>query len=629
MENTGLSGHFDISQERFIIKYQQGNKQKNISIAAHQMIDNQGKKIKYTFLQRLNHKINYIKINVKTEEGIKQILMNVNSLGKKLLYTKTEKKKLQNDAKEAAVTKEEGKTTVEEELNKRIALYPYIKPLAKYEEDKKTKELISKKDGSHTGLTRETLLKVLIAASDTQIDPSLSSLISVNKEKYEVIRTDQGKVHVLDSKSISILGKGGYGIAYQVMNLTSGKMEVIKKARLEHENLAHSSLELFQNRAKDDLINEYNSLKKIHSNDALGLEIKERIQNCPRCFTIISGGGTEALGILERKHLQDANQAIKGDGLIAKLAPEKRRKFLIKEAALLTKAIKFFKDTHLVHSDIKDKNMYVDIDKNGELILKLGDFGGARFVTPTKMTRGEISYVYTPAYFIVEDERAISDAKYKRDANQYEDFQNKHDLHSLAATMFKLMTGSLPYRLSKTTERPIYPPNWKQSITDQLTSLGYDLEVCGLMIKMLEPDIRKRISSDEAAKAWDAMISSANPTPPPKDPLASFSVIIADCDRSEAEIYLNSVLNNPEISKKECFLIRPSSNTDFLAISYISEDKSHPGQYVITHSLITINQENQTVRLSIPGGKHSEIPFNEITKNFGTPVNQLMHIPLL
>ena len=161
-------------------------------------------------------------------------------------------------------------------------------------------------------MTRETFRKVLLVAARTELGNVRSTFINVEKQEYELVKSNKGKTHILQTKTFSELGKGSFGIASQIRNLTSGKMEVIKEANSFPGNRAKAI------EAQNDLKNEFEVLTKYHQGSKINPEIKKRVQDCPRCFKLISGTTTSAATnkkLLERKHPYDLFNAITKDRL--------------------------------------------------------------------------------------------------------------------------------------------------------------------------------------------------------------------------------------------------------------------------------------------------------------------------
>ena len=98
-------------------------------------------------------------------------------------------------------------------------------------------------------------------------------------------------------------------------------------------------------------------------------------------------------------------------------------------------AMEFAHQNQLIHRDIKPSNIFLSRMPNGELVVKLVDFGLAKSVEAKKNTQltlhGQI--VGTPDYMSPESCRGI-------------EYTVASDIYSLGCTMFECLTGAPPFR---------------------------------------------------------------------------------------------------------------------------------------------------------------------------------------
>ena len=84
----------------------------------------------------------------------------------------------------------------------------------------------------------------------------------------------------------------------------------------------------------------------------------------------------------------------------------------LREGSMLSQALNSFSQVGLVHGDIKPENMFLDYDEKGSIVVKFGDFGGARYLDDPEMKdkikNGNPNFVQTPTYFSSEDQAAFT-----------------------------------------------------------------------------------------------------------------------------------------------------------------------------------------------------------------------------
>lgn len=96
----------------------------------------------------------------------------------------------------------------------------------------------------------------------------------------------------------------------------------------------------------------------------------------------------------------------------------------------LTSALKMLWENNLIHRDLKPQNLLLQQDTNGQLILKIADFGFARYVEPSDLAE---TLCGSPLYMAPEILR-------------YEKYDAKADLWSVGAIAYEMVFGSPPYR---------------------------------------------------------------------------------------------------------------------------------------------------------------------------------------
>ena len=96
----------------------------------------------------------------------------------------------------------------------------------------------------------------------------------------------------------------------------------------------------------------------------------------------------------------------------------------------LTSALKVLWEHNLIHRDLKPQNLLLQHDQAGELVIKIADFGFARYVEPSDLAE---TLCGSPLYMAPEILR-------------YEKYDAKADLWSVGAIAYEMVFGGPPYR---------------------------------------------------------------------------------------------------------------------------------------------------------------------------------------
>jgi serine/threonine protein kinase len=238
---------------------------------------------------------------------------------------------------------------------------------------------------------------------------------------------------------ISLLGEGATGKVYLGRRLSDGATVAIKYLRVVN----------------------YNALREFQ------LEVSNyyRQQDCPFVVDILDYdfSGNEAYLVLEYCQFGSARQ------FVSQLWWEDE-----KLAALLVHAAGGVKSIHLAggfHRDIKPDNLLVTLTKNGNLIMKVNDFGLARLPSNHAFPFVTVNLAGTPGYIAPEVLKGQS-------------FSYPADIFSFGVTIHELFTGIRP--LAGTTYLSCPGP------------------LVTLVAKMLSVDPRQRPSIDEVEIALAA-----------------------------------------------------------------------------------------------------------------------------
>jgi len=146
----------------------------------------------------------------------------------------------------------------------------------------------------------------------------------------------------------------------------------------------------------------------------------------------------------------------------------------------LLSCVAYCHDKKVIHRDLKPENILVE-DTDGELNIKVADFGSSCFIDPHAKQTGCFGSAYYIAPEVVDGQA----------------YNEKCDLWSCGIILFIMLTGRPPYAgsnerqiLENVKKKPFNPVNYKFQ--------GISPEAIDLIVKLLTFDIRDRISAMEA-----------------------------------------------------------------------------------------------------------------------------------
>lgn len=146
----------------------------------------------------------------------------------------------------------------------------------------------------------------------------------------------------------------------------------------------------------------------------------------------------------------------------------------------LLSCLAYCHDKKVIHRDLKPENILLE-ENDGELNIKVADFGSSCFIDPT----GKITGCFGSAYYVAPE--VVDGLAYNE----------KCDIWSCGIILFIMLTGRPPYAgsnekqiLENVKKRPFNPTNFKFQ--------GVSPEAIDLIVKLLRFDLRDRISAVEA-----------------------------------------------------------------------------------------------------------------------------------
>lgn len=181
--------------------------------------------------------------------------------------------------------------------------------------------------------------------------------------------------------------------------------------------------------------------------------------------------GGDLAGLLRRRHL----------------LPEAEARDLVRQLAV---ALQVLVRANFAHRDLKPQNLLLTRDAQGATLLKLGDFGFARFVDPKDMAE---TLCGSPLYMAPEILR-------------YEKYDGRADLWSVGAILYEMLYGRPPFRaqnhiqLLRIIERApqiVFPDTVFVSEADREHPVVISEECRRLLLGLLQKNPEERLSFDQ------------------------------------------------------------------------------------------------------------------------------------
>lgn len=208
--------------------------------------------------------------------------------------------------------------------------------------------------------------------------------------------------------------------------------------------------------------------------------------NHPNIVRVLDAGheGSTYYLVMELIEGADAKELVEQRGVIPSAE-------VLELGICTTEALKEAHKKGIVHRDIKPDNIMVTNEGN----IKLADLGIAKQLGDDYGTTMAGTTIGTPFY--IAPEQAMDSST----------VDERCDIYSLGATMYHLLTGTVPFQgssamsiLMKHTQEPLEHPK------DRRPDLKLSSRLCSVICKMMEKDPDKRYQNcDELLEAFDAV----------------------------------------------------------------------------------------------------------------------------
>ncbi len=423
------------------------------------------------------------------------------------LFMETEYSAVYEDIQTTIQKEYKGSYRKEKKESKEIVLAHYERLLDQFAVQKDG-SLVRKKDNLKTGLTPQTLKKVVKAAFS--VAPFQATAIEQPDRRLYNIWYDKNSEELEIGYVNNLIGVGGFGKVFTYVNLTRGTTEVIEEAFKYAKK--QKGLE-----AKRDIQNEYQVLSDLGR--------KWGIQIGPRRIGLISKtskkGRPQKYGYLSTG-LYD-NTYVKE----VKTAPTLEN-YLFGFHQLLF-GLDCLGKQDILHGDIKPENILMMQTAEGHQLVHLADFGGARnarkITTLRKLAGGAGSSAITPGYAPLEDIELAQRFVKQNQREQLIELEKKRDVFALGAVLYLGLTGKKPFQTDKRRipgqlkshgfpilstyqeiDAAIADTAERQALIEQTPQVIKDL-----IKNMLDPDYTKRPSHAQALHTLETALQSQYP----------------------------------------------------------------------------------------------------------------------
>jgi serine/threonine protein kinase len=300
------------------------------------------------------------------------------------------------------------------------------KIMSRYEE--RLGQMVSLESGYETGLTATTLRKVI--AEGLQLPIKGHSLINLDGKDLQAHRISQQHLEIVDLKNRTVLGRGSYGIVFNIFSFTQGRPIAVKVLMQYHLSDSQFSELMEKQERRQDI------LKLLHKD-----KIKEGIV-LPEHVVTVFLSDVKAVGTLQNRAIGSLFSMYVLD--IVKTLPLSQRMQFCRQ---LFEGMRVLKENHLLHKDIKAANILLFEVTKGVYECRLGDFDEAVLITDIKKQVNTAtvreSLLFNSSLLAESrlDDHACREAVKSDDYSKVEQLLYKKEIYALSTIIVTLITG--------------------------------------------------------------------------------------------------------------------------------------------------------------------------------------------
>ncbi len=376
-----------------------------------------------------------------------------------------------------------------------------------YEErdvDGRTMLVSTGEHGVETGISKSELQKA-VRVGLTRVKTN-GKLLSFGRTRVLVQRNAAGALGITSTHGKERLGRGTFGDAIRVTDITTASQTVMKRARTDWKTNI-----IIRRYARKDVVKEAKILMSIHEGGRkVGIQ-KPPAHSAFRIGRKMKKSWYGFVGAVYNKGSMD--------GMTVGVTPSPAtRQVAISGFYQTLCGLATLEEKKIIHGDIKPQNVLCNEEQDKTWTFDISDLGGARHIDSIDF--GSVEYrlnpmgVFSDAYVPAGDVAGIKAAAKKGDRDRYLKLQQKRDVFALGASFYEFLTGSNPFDYPNghaDVEGAFVNRGTPAFFLDNVREKGFSEDVVGLFEKMFDPDPDKRCSGTEAKAMMEDIIRSEYP----------------------------------------------------------------------------------------------------------------------
>jgi serine/threonine protein kinase len=344
-------------------------------------------------------------------------------------------------------------------------------------------------DKSRTGLLLKTLMKTIRTAM--RVEPFGYRQIKIANCFYQ-IGFDKNKKEIELFTFYDVLEQGSYGEIRLIKHVFNATREVFKQARIDIKK---------KTKALADIKNEYNQLRYIHANGKVW-----GIQAPPRQIVQIEEDGNIRYGHIGLEYETTYESDLESKG-ITKFEDQ------LTDFYSIIFGLKELAERHIIHGDLKHRNILVKRESDGTKLVHLADFGGSRQVSNIfslnikDLAGANQSRSFTSSFSSFDD--LVLGNKLADEGNVTEliELEKKRDVFFIGFVLHYATTAEYPFSFLEIDANE-FPD---MSRYKQINHPDVPPEIKELIASMLVPDYKKRPSAQEVFVQYNHFLKNNHP----------------------------------------------------------------------------------------------------------------------
>lgn len=501
-ESTKLDKYLLEAPIRFIWRDEKGKKvTTTIPILAKKLGVDERTVLKYLKNDKLEHLQKYNAQAITLNQPLKEVLpyLETGNLDAYLLTVKA-KKIAENDKKWA------------EEVDKRCeATFANLDSLFEQEKAHPTGLMYQTESGGFEKMKPEDLESIkktikcaYLVLGKTPLTEDVV-IYDLTKKHRILVRGSNDSIAITGLFGKYIAG-GAFGTVFQTVDLSKGELSTGNEAIIKIPKLT-----MEPSTEKDDIVQEYTLLKKLHGEkEVLGIQKPLKLVR-----NVLTNEVSYChLGPRYEQDLKDIlpmnENGLNSEGVHETSKLELSESDRITMTYQLLHGVSHLHERNITHGDIKPGNIFCDFNKTQEPVkgigprLYLADFGGA--LDHTTKDSNILQESVTPEFRLKSDNEAAKKAHEAGNKELYLEIEKKADVFATCSVIYSMFTNEQPY----TGTPGDGTMELKSGLVDKLKAKGLSEVAADLVVKGLSVNFEDRPNIDEITGAI-ALIDMQDP----------------------------------------------------------------------------------------------------------------------